>query len=279
MNGQQKLDRTGWLKCDLHLHSGEDRYDILFYTAYDLIVRCAELNFDVISITNHVERTFCREWETYAVDRGMLLIPGVEACIGNKHVLILNADADAGKIRTFDDLRAYKNSRDVFVVAPHPFGWTPICLNRQAEEHADLFDGVEWHHFHTKWFNPNKKAEAFARRHEKPLLANSDCHHLCYLGETYSWIKADKTIPSVLSALRRGEIEIVSRPMGSLRAFNIHAILRFGQLRRGIKMLAPNLFFPGHPYPVPPDHFDVALADEKSQKRLKRHQPRSATSR
>ncbi len=265
MSERPDYDRNGWLKCDLHLHSGEDHYDILFYTAYDLMDRCAALNFDVIAITNHVDLTICRDWKDYAADRGMLLIPGVEACIGSKHVLILNADADAGKIRTFEDLRAYKASHDVFIVAPHPFGWTPICLNRKAEEYAELFDGVEWHHFYTKSFNPNKKAEAFAHRHGKPILANSDCHHLGYLGETYSWIKAEKTVPSVLDALRRGEIEIVSRPMGFWRAFYIHGVLRMGQVRRGIKALAPQVFFPAHPYPVPLDHRGAQCAAVQDQ--------------
>lgn len=243
-----------WLKCDLHMHSGEDHYDILPYTAYDLMNRCAALKFDVIAITNHVILTYAKLWKEYAAERSMLLIPGVEASVMEKHVLILNADADANRIRTFADLKSYKASHDVFVVAAHPFGWTPICLNKQAYQHAELFDGVEWHHFYAKWFNPNKKAAAFASQFDKPILANSDCHHLSYLGETYSWIQADKNIPSVLAALRRGDIRISSRPLGTFRVFNLHTTLRMGQVRRGLKRLAPGLFYRNHPYPMPSEN-------------------------
>ncbi len=226
-----------WLKADLHMHSKEDHFDVLSYSAYELMDRCAELHFRVIAITNHIIFTYKESWREYAAEKGMLLIPGVEASIQGKHVLILNADVDANRLRSFEDLAAYLRSNDVYVIAPHPFSWSPICLREYAYKYADLFDAVEIHHFYTKHLNPNKRAYRFAEEYDKCLIANSDCHHPRYLGKTYSLIHTEFTISSVLDALRRGDIKIVTEPLGSVEAFNLHTYLRIGQFKRAVRLL------------------------------------------
>jgi len=226
-----------WLKADLHMHSGEDQFDVLGYSAYDVIARCAELDFNVIAITNHIIFTYEEAWRDYAANKGILLIPGVEASIQGKHVLLLNADAGANHLKTFEDLADYKNANDVYVVAPHAFSWSTICLRDLAYLHADLFDAVEIHHFYTKQLNPNKKAYAFAREYNKILIGNSDCHHHKYIGKTYSQIKADQNIDAVMNALRAGAIKVVTEPLGNIEAFNLHTYLRIGQFKRALRVM------------------------------------------
>ena len=158
-----------WLKADLHLHSGEDQFDVLYYSAYELMDRCAALEFRVIAITNHIIFTYKKAWREYAAERGMLLLPGVEASIRGKHVVILNAEEEANKLHSFADLAAYKKSHDVFIIAPHPFAWSPICLRDKLYHHADLFDAVEIHNFYTKLINPNRHAIKFAEKFVLPI--------------------------------------------------------------------------------------------------------------
>ncbi|MBU0518421.1 PHP domain-containing protein [bacterium] len=260
-----------WLKADFHAHCGEDVCDILFYTAHDLIDRYAELGFQVMTISNHITLTFSEDWRRYAEEKGMLLIPGVEASIDNKHVLILNADEDANRIRTFDDLKTYKASHDSFIVAPHPFSFASICLNDDTYKHADLFDGVEWHHFYTRGFNPNLKAKQFAAETGKTLIANSDCHDLGYLGEVYTLVKAAPTWESISSALRRGEVEIKTQPLSTLRSLYIHHILRMGQVRRSMRRLLPHVFYKDHPYPITKrERHRSNLVENRTAKKTKR---------
>src|SRR5512139_2457420 len=91
-----KIKRPKPLKADLHLHTAEDPLDRIRYTAKELISKAADEGFDVLSITNHHRVTFNPELFSYARERGILLIPGVEITIRRRHVLVLNPPA--GKI-------------------------------------------------------------------------------------------------------------------------------------------------------------------------------------
>src|SRR3989304_10233767 len=95
------------LKADLHLHPSEGEAFIA-YDARSLIDRAARAGFEVLSITNHDVVTFDRDLAAYARDRGILLIPGVEATIEGKHVLLYNIDIPPERIRSFADLRRLK---------------------------------------------------------------------------------------------------------------------------------------------------------------------------
>ena len=117
------------LKCDFHLHSKEDPRHQLSYTARELIDAAAHSGYDVISITNHNTVTYSDELARYAENRGILLIPGVEATVAGKHVLIYGVDGMQEKWDklTFFDLKRLK-ARGAFIVAPHPFYPNYNCL-------------------------------------------------------------------------------------------------------------------------------------------------------
>jgi len=85
-----KIKRPRPLKSDLHLHTAEDPLDRVRYTAKELISKAADQGFDVISITNHHRMTFDQDLLSYARERGILLIPGIEMTIQRRHVLVLN---------------------------------------------------------------------------------------------------------------------------------------------------------------------------------------------
>lgn len=237
-----------FLKVDLHLHSGEDHVDVLPYSAFQLINRCAELRYEVICIANHKVLTYSDTWRQYAEERGILLLPAVEAKIEGRHVLILNANNEANRLRTFADLKAYRESRNVFIIAPHPFYPAVVCLREKLYEHADIFDAVEFHSFYTDFYNPNRKAQKFALETGKPLIANSDCHQLNQLGNTYSLLYAEPTIDSVLQSLRKGDVQVVSKPLSAESAFNIMINLRIGDVKRIFRQL--NRKFRMHAEPV-----------------------------
>ncbi|TKJ41611.1 hypothetical protein CEE37_03330 [candidate division LCP-89 bacterium B3_LCP] len=237
-----------WLKSDLHLHSGEDKFDIIPYSVFDLIDRCSQLNFKVIALTNHRIMTYNEAWRDYAAEREILLIPGVEANILGSHVVILNADADANGLNNFENLKSYKQSHDVFVFAPHPFYSSGICLRNKLIDNVELFDGIEHHHYYTKSYNPNRKARTFAEEHNLPFIANSDCHHLDHLGRTYSYLLADPTVDSVLTALRQGDVKIVTEPLSTREAINLMIYLRVGQSKRMVRQLLRNIGLLPDPY-------------------------------
>lgn len=123
------------LKADLHLHTRDgDRF--IAYDARGLIDRAARDGFV----------TFSEDLGAYARERGILLIPGVEATIEGKHVLLCNIDVDPERIRTFADLRRRRRP-EWLVVAPHPFFPASFCLRGRLLREIDLFDAIELSHF------------------------------------------------------------------------------------------------------------------------------------
>ena len=198
------------IKVDLHLHSGEDPEDGLKYPATALIDKAVELGFSAIAITLHGrvledERVF-----EYAQRKGLLLIRAVEWNILGRDVLLYNiTQREAEKLQTFEDLRAYKRERgeDLLVIAPHPF-YLKHSLGREFERNIDLFDAVELAQFHFPWFDAfNRRAMRIARKHGRPIIANSDAHNLWMLGCHYTLVDAEPTMPSIFRAVREGRVE------------------------------------------------------------------------
>lgn len=201
------------LKTDLHLHTSEDRFDYVGHSAKELINFAARKGFKVLSITNHDTFTFNYDLECYAADHGILLIPGIEKEVERKHVLLLNANPKVEKISTFADLRHAKND-GLFVVAPHPFFKSSHSLGKKLLDHLDLFDAIEFTFFYSKWMNFNNAAVTLARQTGLPMVGDSDCHVLKYMGICHSIIQAEThTMEGVFTAIRSDLVEIVSQPI------------------------------------------------------------------
>ena len=200
-----------FFKADLHLHTRE-REAFISYDARGLVDRAAREGYQVLSITNHDTLTFSKDLEAYARQRGILLIPGVEATIEGRHVLLYNLDVPAERIRTFADLRRLKNP-EWLVMAAHPFFPGSTCLRDRLLPEIDLFDAIEFSHFYTAKINFNRAAVRLARDVGLPLLGTSDSHLTRQFGTTYSLIEGELTVPSVLSAIRKGQVLVVSRPL------------------------------------------------------------------
>lgn len=199
------------IKADLHLHTREGEAFIA-YDARGLIDRAAREGFHVLSITNHDVLTSTGELAAYARERGVLLIPGVEATIQRKHVLLYNIDVLPGRIRTFHDLRRLKRP-EWLVVAPHPFFPGPSSLQGRLLEEIELFDAIEFCHFYTGRIDYNRRAVRLAREARLPLLGTSDSHFIQQFGTTYSLIEGEMTVASILAAIKAGQVEVVTRPL------------------------------------------------------------------
>jgi predicted metal-dependent phosphoesterase TrpH len=196
------------LKADLHLHTREGD-PFIAYDAYALIARAAREGYEVLSITNHDRLTFSERLEAYAAERGILLVPGVEATIEGRHVLLYNFDVSLSMLRTFADLRRFKGP-DWLVVAPHPFFPASFSLGSRLLRELDLFDAIELSHFYTRWIDFNRRAVRLARATGRALVGSSDSHLIRQFGTTYSVIEGEPTVFSVLSAIRNRRVRVVS---------------------------------------------------------------------
>lgn len=217
------------LKADLHLHTREEE-GFIAYDARGLIDRAAREGFHVLSITNHDTLTFSERLAAYAWDRGILLIPGVEATIEGRHVLLYNIDVPPDRVRTFADLSRLKTP-EWLVVAPHPFFPGPTSLRRRLPRELDLFDAVEFCHFYTRGIDFNRRAVRLAREAGLPLLGGSDTHFFRQLGTTYSLLEGEMTVASVLAAIKGGQVAVVSKPLTLRECAGITSEFLAGTLR------------------------------------------------
>lgn len=207
------------LKADLHIHTQEDPLDRVLYTARELILMAAVQGFEVLSITNHNLRTFDRDLFYLAQDQGILLIPGMEIAIQNRHVLVLNPPENKA-FTSFSSLSDLKRP-DCLVIAPHPFFPGFHSINGFMKTYYKMFDALEYSHFYLPFLNFNRRALEFSRESGLPLLGTSDAHFLEQLGTTYSLIQAPKDMESVFSAIRQGKIELVTKPLSLLQVGRI----------------------------------------------------------
>ena len=134
----------------LHLHSKEDQEDNIGYTSKQLVDHAAEMGFEVLALTFHDQYYFPDEIIKYAKKKGILLIPGTEAKLEGKHVLIYNVKSDVlKKIKKIEDLSLVDEKG--LVIAPHPFFYMPRCLGPKLVRNLKLFHAIEVNHFYSKF--------------------------------------------------------------------------------------------------------------------------------
>ncbi|NVM56887.1 MAG: PHP domain-containing protein [Desulfobacterales bacterium] len=204
--------KTKHLKVDLHIHTKEDPEDRISYSAYELIAQASLKGFDVLAITNHQRVTYSPGLKSYAAERGIVLIPGVEATIEGKHILLVNMPFQNSCFNSFEDVLK-KKAEDNLVIAPHPYFPGPTCLDRQLEATPHLFDAIEYCHFYNHWMNFNIQAVRFAQKYRLPVVGNSDSHVLDQFGLTYSLVEAEKDPDAIIQAIKAGRVKPVSRPL------------------------------------------------------------------
>lgn len=225
------------LKVDFHVHTGEDPKDrYIKYSAKELLVKAAEYQFDAITVANHGEVYFHEELRRYAEALGILLIPGVEACVEGKHVLLINCRQGQAYHRGLKlaTLRDYAGEESL-IIAPHPFYPKSYCLQEKLEQHIQLFDAIEYSHLHFRLLNFNKKAVAIAERYHLPLVGTSDTHQLSQLHTTYSLVDAEKSVPAILQAVRKKQVEVVTQSLSHQQLFKRSGYFIFGVIKRLFK--------------------------------------------
>jgi len=206
------------LKIDLHCHTSHDlieekvsgRNDLI--SPKELIDLAAEKKYDAISLTHHGIQFRDPEIEKYAMEKGILLIPGIEGYINRKHILMINFPGIRG-INSYDDLCKQKNEHTL-VIAPHPYYKAVHCIGKELIPNIKCFDAIEHSHLYYSFLNPNKKAIEVARKYNLPVIGNSDTHLKFQFGTTYSIVDAEeKSVSAIIKAIKAGKVEYVTSPL------------------------------------------------------------------
>ncbi len=209
------------LKLELHAHTSDDPTDAVRHTAHDLIDRAAALGYHGVAITLHDRWIGVDPLRPYARDRGIVLLTGIERSIEGRHVLLINFSSKAASVGSFRELAELRRLECGLVVAPHPFYPLPSSLRGMLDQHAELFDAVEVNALYTWWLDFNRAAVRWAKRHDRPLVGNSDVHVLSQMGTTYSLVDAAPEPDAICRAIRAGRVEVRTRPVSSIAAARI----------------------------------------------------------
>jgi predicted metal-dependent phosphoesterase TrpH len=208
-------------RVELHSHCQGDPVDTyLQHSIFEQIDQAKKVGLDAIAVTWHTKPCIVPEAEAYAKKRNILLIPGMEAEIDHRHLVVLNLAAnDLPGATTWDEIRALRRRKpEVFVMAPHPFYPHPSCLGRRLHGNEDCIDAVEWCILHLDWIpgtvNPNLRASRWAKQHGKAVLACSDAHSLAMIGKNASTVEADALTPeAIFAAIRAGRVTFHRRSL------------------------------------------------------------------
>ncbi len=201
-------------KADFHMHVKGDLTDtFITHSAEDLIRYAAERKFEVLSITNHNMIHYNERLKEFALSLGILLLPGVEATIEGRHVLLINYQGPL-PIRKLTDLKSLYNS-PTLIIGAHPFYPTSFTLRGKLVQHIDCFHAIEYCHFYPWFFNVfNHRAEAVGATFHKPMVGTSDSHYLIQMNHTYSWVEAEtKTPDAIISAIKKGLVYVETKPL------------------------------------------------------------------
>lgn len=222
------------LKTELHAHSAADPLDYIPHSTTELLDRAIELEYQVLAITLHDRYLDVRDLSEGAKRRGLVLIGGIERTIAGAHVLLLNFGEAAGRVQSFDDLEDLRLANPAgVVIAPHPYYPAGSSLGRLLDRHARLFDAVELNAFYTTWMTRfNARAVAFAKSHNKTIVANGDIHRLWQLGRSYSLVESAPHPDGVCAAIRAGDVEIRSTALSTRMAVRLAFDLTMTQALR-----------------------------------------------
>ncbi len=212
------------LKADFHIHTSEDIEDLVTYSATELIDMAAGFGYSVLAITNHNLNIWTEWLRDYARERGIILIPGMEATIQGKHVLLYNFDFASLSISRLSDLYALKD-RNNMIIAPHPCYPSTVALGRLFHENISLFDAVELSHFWCRSIDFNQGAVRAAKEHGLPLVGTSDAHQRRQFHTTWSELDAELDPACVIEAVKAGRITPSTSPLSLGTLIRINALM------------------------------------------------------
>lgn len=192
------------LKTNLHFHCSDDPRDGLSYSFYESIEEAKRLEFKALALTCHDAIINPPEYHTYAKERGILFIPGIERTVEGAHVVVLNPHQSIMEVNTFSDLALYRAThKESFIIAAHPYFFVSSMGGRRLKKHVALFDAIEHSWFYSKFFDLNILAKRVARKNNLPFIATSDTHDIAYLKTAYAVLDVEEpTIENVFKAIR-----------------------------------------------------------------------------
>ncbi|MGQ0376418.1 MAG: PHP-associated domain-containing protein [Nitrososphaerota archaeon] len=204
------------LKSELHCHNNYSNFNVGDLDApYDCNITIKEqleksyrLGLDVLFVTNHKtldgNRQMLEYKKAHPKYQNIKVYPAEEVTIDTgAHVLVYgNSECIRPRLslgEVIDEARA----QNAITSAPHPFS-----ILDALREQAKSCDLIEVFNSNNVDMISNVKAVQFAQKNNMVGVAGSDSHVLSTLGRCVNVIESENTLDDILSAMKKGKIQI-----------------------------------------------------------------------
>jgi len=190
------------LICDLHVHTNFSKDG---ESSVEEILTAAETaGLDAIAITDHDSVDGAKK--ALGCETSVLVIPGIEVTTKQGHLLVLGVtEVIPSGLDVVDTIEIAKKM-GALLILPHPYHVWRHGVARRKKTGMAAVDAIET--FNSRFIvgSANRKAARIAKRLGKPCVAGSDAHHARFVGFGRTFVDADRTVPSILAAIRAGKV-------------------------------------------------------------------------
>ncbi len=204
------------LKSELHCHNNYSNFNVGDFDApYDCNITIKEqleqsfrLGLDVLFVTNHNTLDGYKQMLEYKKAhykyKNIQVYPAEEVTTDNgAHVLVYGNTECIRPELSLGEIIDKARSQNAITSAPHPFS-----ILDALREQAKSCDLIEVFNSNNVDMISNAKAIQFAQKNNMVGVAGSDSHVISTLGRCVNVIESENTLDDILSAMKKGRIQI-----------------------------------------------------------------------
>lgn len=192
------------LRADLHIHTARSGDSDI--SAYDIMEQARANSLDIVGVVDHNTCQGAIEAKRLAANEfpGLVVLAGQEVRTSEGEIIIFGVEKDLARDRPLLETCKAAKKLGGFIVIPHPFDITRCGVGKHARGILPYIDAVEVLNSKSVWKRFNLRAQEFAEKHGKPMVAGSDAHFPQYIGMCYTAIEAGPDEQSIYAAIRAG---------------------------------------------------------------------------
>ncbi|MHC1590481.1 MAG: PHP domain-containing protein, partial [Candidatus Helarchaeales archaeon] len=212
------------LKLDLHVHTTCSKHPFWGVDGMcphpEVVKTALKKGLDGIAITDHDTTMGARIVQKLVKDHrlALIVIPGVEISTKVGHLLALGVTENISPKLSILEILERINDLNGVAICAHPFRRTSLSHRRMEKNgwirnlngHRKLLTGIETLNGASSDM-ANALADQLAEKLHYPKTGGSDAHILSHIGTVQTCIDSDRSVDSVLEAIRKGKTRVTGK--------------------------------------------------------------------